>query len=411
MPSMPLRRLMFLLVASAAAVAQSGAQEISLLSTAISPKTAEVWAGHQSELPLAPAVIGGSPELIPEGASLDAGGFALEQPCTSCNGGGGGAGGNFYNRCGCSAQHFPWFEGPGDCDNWCVGPHWNVEADGLFMRRESADWGSVIGNVGLTPELVDQFDFGPGGRIFVTGYNDSSFGMQVGYEGINDFHATALFPGVASERTFNYQSTLNSLEFNLIRRTDVPLKVFAGFRYVEVDEDFIDSTIVDKTPPAPSTPPTVAPFVDLSDAFLVENRLFGFQAGGFRDAWQLNRWITIEPFGNAGVYFNSFKREAFNGATTTTFISDDPLTPDDETDVQVTSTGVGVRRDFSEIAFLGEAGVSGIVRLNRCVALRGGYQVMAIDGVGEGLDAFFNPGLEPTTLVYHGFRFGIEYQR
>ncbi len=32
-------------------------------------------------------------------------------------------------------------------------------------------------------------------------------------------------------------------------------------------------------------------------------------------------------------------------------------------------------------------------------------------GVGEGIDAFFEPGLNGSTVLYHGARFGVEYQR
>ena len=397
-----------LMIASLMVDTTTAAQSGGSLSGTLDSGGAEMWsdadpalAGRDNLSALGP---------IPEGeAGLDG------QPCNGCNDGEegfGGCGHSPYNRCGCNSQYFPWFTGPGVCDDWCVGPHWNVEADGLILRRETADFGAIAGAVGVAPDLIDQFDYGPGGRLFVTGYNDGSYGLQVGYEGVNDFHATALFPaGGGATRTFDYQSTLNSLEINFIRRTEVPLKVFAGVRYVEVDEDFIDSTIVAQTVPPPSDPPTVASFVDVSDAFLIENRLIGFQSGLLRDAWQLNRWVTIEPFGKAGVYYNNFKRENVNRTRTVVRNSDDLGTPGNEYFETVTNTEFGVVRNFSDIALIGEAGVSAVVRLNRCVALRGGYQVMAIDGVGEGLDAFFVPGLEGTTLVYHGMSFGLEYQR
>jgi hypothetical protein len=68
-------------------------------------------------------------------------------------------------------------------------------------------------------------------------------------------------------------------------------------------------------------------------------------------------------------------------------------------------------QEFSELAFVGEAGITGVFRLNRCVALRAGYQVLAVNGVGQGIDAMLAPGLDPTTLVYHGGHFGVEYVR
>ncbi|MEQ8838849.1 MAG: hypothetical protein RID07_18735, partial [Lacipirellulaceae bacterium] len=69
------------------------------------------------------------------------------------------------------------------------------------------------------------------------------------------------------------------------------------------------------------------------------------------------------------------------------------------------------RRDFTEAAFLGEAGVSASWRINNCVALTSGYQILVLDGVGEALASSFTPGFAGTTQVYHGLQFGLEYRR
>jgi hypothetical protein len=297
-------------------------------------------------------------EPSPEGAGPSAG-------CASCNGG--GCGGYPYNRCGCNPQLFPYITGPGNCDNWCVGPHWNVELDGMFVHREDANWGAIAG-----ADVVNQFDFGPGVRLFATGYNCSDYGLQIGYEGVNEFHSTALIGGGA--RSISYESNLNSVEINVLRRTGIPARLFAGFRYIELDEDFVDFTTATGD----------------SDLMLIENRLIGFQIGALRDAWQLNKWLTFEPYGNAGMYVNDFKREAVDitaGIATVT------------------------EREISDVAFVGEAGLSIVLRINRCLALRSGYQAMALNGVGEALDSSLVAGLNEDTLIYHGARFGVEYQR
>jgi len=360
-------RLLTAIAACIGGVGVAWAQEPPSLDGAISTAATEVWSGGDPAAAVALPTPGGeylAPIADPEGVA-----FGLShagEPCEPCNGesSAGGVRG-FYNRCGCETPMFPYFTGPGNCDNWCVGPHWNVEVDGMFIRRDDAEWADVPGAV-----VIDEFDYGPGVRIFATGYNHSNYGLQIGYEGVNDFHSTA----VAGGDEIAYQSTLNSLEINLLRRTAVPLKVFAGFRYVEIDEDFVDTTLATGD----------------SDGFLIENRLIGFQVGGLRDAWQLNRWLTIEPFANAGVYLNDFKRETVD-------VTGGVVTFDEN--------------EFSEIAYLGEAGVTSVLRINACLALRGGYQVMAFDGVGTALDASLAPGLDRDTLIYHGARFGVEYQR
>ena len=55
--------------------------------------------------------------------------------------------------------------------------------------------------------------------------------------------------------------------------------------------------------------------------------------------------------------------------------------------------------------------MSAVARLNQCFAVRGGYQLLVIDGMGEALDAFFEPELESSTVLYHGLQFGLEYRR
>ncbi|BBO34051.1 hypothetical protein [Lacipirellula parvula] len=344
---------------------------------------------------------------------------AIDSTCNTCNGGGGGGAGSFYNRCGCDQPLFPYLTGPGSCDNWCVGPHWNVEVDGMALRRTGADWARVVDSVALNPELLDQFDYGPGGRIFVTGYNDSDFGIQVGYEGINNYNATAMFidpnvdpndPGDDSVRSFDYQTTFNSIELNFMRRTTAPTKIFAGFRYVQADEDFTDALTVAKIVPGASNPATTDVFTDTDNVWKLENRMIGFQLGALRDAWSLNKWLTVEPYGNGGVYYNNFKREQLQNTINTLVTG-----PDNVTLAPATSsssyTQFGTSQTFSEIAYIGEVGVTAVFRINQCVAIRGGYQALVMDGVGTGLDAYFEPGLNGTTVLYHGARFGFEYQR
>ncbi len=385
------------------AALSGAAEEHPSLAKAISYESAELWQPGDAPAPepLEDAYYSTADAVEPLVA-------ASSESCPTCNGGGGYP----YNRCGCSNYAlFPWFTGPGACDTWCVGPHWEVSVDGLIMFRDTVDWSSVPPGV-FTLDVADQFDNGPGARVFVTGYNENRFGMQVGYEGVNDFHANALFSNGADMRTIAYESNFNSVEINFVRRTNTSWRPLAGVRYLELDENFVDFTTVDKPIPAPTDPPAPpTAFVDSGTSRLLENRLIGLQGGAFRDMWRLNRWVTFEPFGNAGVYFNDFKRVNLERTVTTVITGDDLSTPGNEftqvtQEVQTTTT-----QEFSELSFVGEAGITGVVRLNRCVALRGGYQVLVVNGVGQGIDAFLAPGLDPTTLVYHGGHFGFEYVR
>jgi hypothetical protein len=406
---------------AAVAAAPTRAAEVPSLADAISFDAAELWSdGSGSKTvpaPLRSALYAGGASKNATLASAEEVLAPIEDgdvepaECQECNGGGGGL--FWYNRCGCSTGLWPYFTGPGACDTWCVGPHWEVAVDGLILFRENANWGAIDPGAGFTTDLIDQFEEGPGARVFVTGYNENNFGVQVGYEGINDFHANALYSNAAGDsRAITYESNFNSVEINFIRRTDARWRPFAGVRYIELDDDFVDFTTANRVIPPPSDPPAPpTAYVDTGSGFFIDNRMIGLQGGAFRDMWRLNRWVTIEPFGNAGVYLNDFKREQVDRTVTTIITGDDLSTGDNEFSETTTEVRTSTIQEFSELSFVGEAGVTGVFRLNRCVALRAGYQVLVMDRVGQGLDAFLAPGLNPTTLVYHGGHFGVEYVR
>lgn len=318
-----------------------------------------------------------------------------------------------YDRCGCNEELFPWIGGPGNCDQWCVGPKWEVQAGGLMLFRDDAELASVIGFIGGTTSLVDQFDHGIGGRLFVTGYNDSGFGLQIGWEGVNQWTANATFDPVGSEtRTVALSSRLNSVEINFLPNVPYMWKVFSGFRYVELVDDLVDSRINDKPIPAPADPPAANSFVtDTTVSHLLKNQLIGFQLGARRDAWHWGERLTIASFANAGVYCNKFRRDDVTRTDTTIITGDDLSTTDNEFSQTTTSVSNRVRTSPTDVAFLGEAGITGTWKINECVALHSGYQIMALDGVGQALDAFFTSGLNADTVVYHGLQFGFEYRR
>ena len=329
--------------------------------------------------------------------------------CQSCS----GSGTNGYNRCGCNTELFPWISGPGTCDQWCVGPKWSVDAGGLMMFRDDADWGSVAASIGGATTSVGQFDHGPGGRVFVTGYNDSGFGIQVGYEGINDWDANLAFAPVAgTTRDIAYQSSLNSVEINFLRATSSPWKLFSGFRYLQLNEDFIDTTRADRVLPAPATPAGTSQTIDQGLNRLLKNRLFGVQLGGRRDAWELGRRVTLQTYANAGMYCNKFRRDDVDLTVTTTITGDDTATPGVTEQTESSSSfRTSSRNNLTDIAFVGEAGITASWRLNHCTAVRTGYQVLAMDGVGNALEASLTPGLNSDTMLFHGMQFGLEYRR
>lgn len=311
-----------------------------------------------------------------------------------------------YDRCGCTLKMFRWFSGPGFCDSWCVGPHWDVTADGLMWFQEDADFTLIPNSVG--GDVVDQFNNGSGVRLFATAFNNCGYGMQVGYEGINDWDAS-FTPNNVAGREVTYQSRINSLEFNFLKRMPRAMQIFSGFRFLQLDEDLIDFTT---EPRAAPVFPGEETFVDSGNSYLVENQLFGFQLGARRDAWNFGRWLSLESFVNAGVYCNQATREFVDLTVTTTVTPDDPSTVDTNEYNRVSNSFQSTEeRRFSEIAFVGEAGLSAVLRINQCLAVRGGYQMLVVDGVSP---ALFDPtlvGFNGETNFYHGLKLGVEYRR
>ena len=57
---------------------------------------------------------------------------------------------------------FPGLMGRETANSWCVGPKFQVEADGLMLFRDDPNWDPVIGFVGGTTSLIDHFDHGIG---------------------------------------------------------------------------------------------------------------------------------------------------------------------------------------------------------------------------------------------------------
>ena len=102
---------------------------------------------------------------------------------------------------------WPYANGPGTCDDWKVGPIWDVTVDGMVMTRE-ANGSRSLRKLRCSrsprgdpdPEVTEQFDRGPGGRVYLTGLVPRNVGYQVmaGYEGIEEWNAAIVFPEAAA---------------------------------------------------------------------------------------------------------------------------------------------------------------------------------------------------------------------
>ena len=316
--------------------------------------------------------------------------------------------------------------GPGTCDDWKVGPIWDVTVDGMVMTRAHADLDALDAAMmepGV-PEVTEQFDRGPGGRVYLTGLLPKNAGYQMfaGYEGIEEWNAAIVYPKVplagpppgdtTERRSLFYRSSLHSGELNFLRMCNPAWRPYGGVRYMKFDDEIWDENVQDSLPPLPGPAPVAVTDEDMLNIFNVENNLIGFQGGLKYDIWQVGRRFSLQGFMNGGVYYNRAKWSNLMKTTQTQFTADNTATPaaDESSVTSVTASNLTIIEE-SNIAYMGEASLTGVCRLNKCWACRVGYQILWIDGLQLAEDAYLGTGIVERSLLFHGWHAGVECRR
>ena len=279
-----------------------------------------------------------------------------------------------------------------DCSCSC----WTVTVEGLLMRRAPSA-SQPLTDIAPQWDVADfGFKYEPGARVSVVRHLDSPYDVELSYFGIFDQDSTKsrsdnfvsiIGPGFqyanfgAQPYRFAYETELHSLEANLRRGWGDHTTLIAGFRWLELDEDFDHAG--DATP------------VYSLDT---DNNLYGFQIG--IESWLLphaESGFRIEGFAKAGVYHNSA-----NGlASSTGAFAGVP-------------TGAAVASD-DHVAFVGETGLVGVLPIRDDWSLRCGYQVLWIDGIATAPNQLpnFSTATSTATLntsysaFYHGGFLGV----
>ncbi len=274
------------------------------------------------------------------------------------------------------------------------GATWTASADAMIMSRSGGKSSTLLQTTGGS-ELFNSKDFifpwAVGPRVGIVG-EDILFGFDVeaGYFGIDGWSATkTILPEEdAFFRYFNedkiplylgdvvnyyYISRLHSAEINLRYPIWERLSVLAGFRYLELHED-ISGTINDLL------------YLEAN----VDNHLYGGQIG-LAVAFINRPRFGIEGVIKAGVFGN-------------------------DADLAMNVRDLGTIGDkIDHTAFLGEIGLTGIVQVTSHLSIRGGYQVMWLDGVAIAGDQVNSVSLDNAkpylggTLLYHGAFAGLEF--
>ena len=212
------------------------------------------------------------------------------------------------------------------------------------------------------------------------------------------------------------------------------MRPYCGVRYIKFDDEIQDFVNQQAAPPLPAqlpavgVPPLFPPVgpVDTTDwlnLFDIENNLIGFQIGARHDLWRPNRRLAIEGFVNTGVYYNRIKYTNLMGRFTTREFGDNVNTPLagvppaggtqnlDESRFDIADVVNNDVREYDEISYVTEASISGVCRINKCWALRAGYQAMFITNVHLAEDAYLGNDLEGRSLFFHGWHAGVEHRR
>jgi hypothetical protein len=320
----------------------------------------------------------------------------------------------------------------GTCDDWKVGCDWQVSVDGMVMTREEtnlAALGAVIdedsaGNPLIDPRL-ESFDYSVGGRVAFMSQVPQYVGYQMyaAYEGIEEWNSSIVFPVFSpipdpgadpdstEQRSLHYRSSLHSGEINFVRYCHPMLRPYCGVRYIKFDDEIND--FINQESPPPLAGPAPAPVIttDRLNLFDLENNLIGFQLGA---GYQLVSWgerFFVEGFFNGGVYYNKIKYSNLTGVFNTIRFADDSATAGDDSAEFVTGSLNNDVSEISEISYVSESSISGVCRLNKCWALRAGYQMLWINNLHLADDAFLGADMDGRSLFFHGWHAGIECRR
>jgi hypothetical protein len=368
----------------------------------------------------------------------------------------------------------PYRQGPGMCDNYRIGPRWHITVDGIVMSRDRTDLGALTSQMAANDingtagaAGFENFSVGPGGRVSFMSQVGRCTGwdLQAVYEGVNDWNASIVFPkttldnipltippntgtvvtvppiGIDTEppapfpqefqqRSLHYRSNFNSGEINFFKNNDSDWRFYCGVRFIRVDDDINDSLNQDtQAPMAGPRTETIVPVggttpitvndpigptyeTDRVNIYRMQNNLSGFQIGLLHDTLCLTDRFSIEGFLNGGIYYNQAKYSNTMGVfTTQTFADNTRSTAVDDSRVDVSNITNNDSREFAEVSYEGEASLTGVCRLNRCWALRAGYQVLWINHLHLADQAFLgNPGTD-SDLFFQGWHAGLECRR
>ena len=284
----------------------------------------------------------------------------------------------------------------------CSWDTWQVTADALFLhRRRPAAADLVVSALDETGILnARDFDLGihAGFDVALTRRLGECFGIEVRYFGIDHWNSLAtaptppdsllqvnasppVFPRAGTGIAATHTSELHNVEINGHYRGNDRWTLLAGFRYVELDEQF--------------TADLIGAAVPFSYRAATRNRLYGGQLGANVVLWDRGEPFTADAFGKAGIFGNAAAQHSSYATDT------------------VSATG-----DGSPVSLLGELGITGNYRISQRWSATCGYQLLWINRVALATEQVassnfvFGSGIDAAgDTFYHGAAVGVQYVR
>ncbi len=260
-----------------------------------------------------------------------------------------------------------------DPDFQCPPPpellRYSVAVDSIFLYRVDPIFTEFQAEFDATFDTFEGVDLGAAPRITVIWPGGKNWDWQFVYFGTDAWDAAGDFTtGGGEVGRMEFTSELHNFEFNFRTHPREWLALFWGVRYIEFQET-LDVDL-----------PVAA--VDTLFRFDTSNFLYGFQLGTEVGLLRLGERFRLDGWLKAGAYGNN--------ADSTGSITTD-------------TTFDAFRNQFDRCAFVGEASLTGTVRLTDYWALRGGYQVMWIDNVAFASESITNATNTNDLLVQGGF--------
>lgn len=292
----------------------------------------------------------------------------------------------------------------GRCDRSCGDgePCWVFRGGAIILQRSAPDSTNLVAGP-TSATLIDAADVGlewePGfdlvakrslnqqgrsieARFFLIDSGDavSTLGTPVSIVGFQGILNSAVFGVTNHDAIADYSALLRNFELNINQQVRDCWTWSLGFRYVNLEDEL-----------------GVCQGTFFTHRARTQNNLFGGQVGA--ESWLLSCGrLTLDATAKAGLYFDE---------ATSDYSFRFPAIPLADTDL---SAG------RNQLSFVGEIGLVGTYRLTNRISLRGGYQLLWIEGVAIAPDQFAALAPAPGTMAieadggvfYHGVIAALE---